>query len=182
MAKQPAVICDVNGTLSDCTNRAHLIADPDNRRWDEFFQLMGQDGTIDFVNRFLAAQPYEPFWCHVLLTTGAPDKYRPIMEKWLATNNVNYQKLFMRGSYDFVKGYVWKERLYREEIEPNYDVVAVLEDKEECCQMYRSFGLHCWLVAENVSPRREKPETQVSSRLTTRGNRRASYGRAPRAR
>ncbi len=144
---------------------------------------MDHDGTVDFVKRFLAAQPYEPFWCQVLLTTGAPDKYRPLMEKWLTTNNVNYQKLYMRGSYDFVKGYVWKEKLYREQIEPYYDVVCVLEDKMECTEMYRNLGLHCWLVAENISPRRENPEIEVTSRLSTRGNRRPHVrGRAPRPR
>lgn len=179
--KQPAIIVDINGTLGDCSARSHFL-EQDPRDWDGFFENMMTDSPIDFVHRFCNAQPNEPFWCHVLLTTGAPEKYRPLMTKWLETNNVYYNKLYMRGSFQYMKGYVWKEKLYREEIEPNYDIICVLEDKEECANMYRKLGLHCWLVAEYPYPRREKEETSVSSRLTTRGNRLTSYGRQPRPR
>jgi hypothetical protein len=159
MSKQPAIIVDINGTLGDCTQRAHFL-DADPRDWDGFFENMMIDTPVDFVHRFCNAQPKEPFWCHVLLTTGAPEKYRPLMTRWLETNNVHYDKLFMRGNFEFIKGYVWKEKLYREEIEPNYDVVCVLEDKEECTQMYRKLGLHCWLVAECVYPRNSSKQVE----------------------
>lgn len=180
--KQPAVIVDINGTLSDCSNRSHFL-DKDPRDWDGFFQNMMMDTPVDFVHRFCNAQKEWPFHCEVILTTGAPEMYRELMVQWLKQNEVNYDHLYMRGNREYIKGYVWKRKLYQEVLQHRFDIVCVLEDKEECSQMYRELGLHCWLVAPCPYPRRETVAGSTTpSRSSTRGRRQRSSGRAPRPR
>ncbi len=179
--KQPAIIVDVNGTLGDCTNRMQFLnAEP--RDWEGFFRHMMVDTPVDFVHRFCNAQRNEPFWCEVILTTGAPERYRDLMEKWLEQNQVQYDHLYMRGNHEYIKGYVWKKKLYLDELRHKFDVVCILEDKEECANMYRELGLHCWLVAPCPYPRRDgvladNPST-TSTRATTRGRRQLNRGQA----
>ena len=182
VTKQPACIIDVNGCLGDTKAREHFIADPDNRNWPGFFDAMMSDKPVDMVHRFTNSLNDWPYYSHALLITGAPEKYRPMMVKWLETYQVKYDRLYMRPNGAYIKGYQFKKKLYEESIRHEYDVILALDDKQEVANVWREFGIPCWLVAECPYPRREKPESPVSSRLTTRGNRRASYGRAPRAR
>lgn len=156
MSKQPAVIIDVNGCLGDCSNRSHFIEDPDNRDWDGFFKAMMIDTPVDQVHRFCNAQSEHPFFSKVILITGAPEKYRDLMEKWLVVNQVQYDRLCMRGNYQFIKGFEFKRKIYEDTLKYDYDVVLALDDKEECAEMYRSLGIACWLVAPCPYPRQEK--------------------------
>jgi hypothetical protein len=180
--RQPAIIVDVNGTLGDCTERSHFL-DTDPRDWDGFFRHMMIDKPIDMVHRFVNAQREWPFYNKVILTTGAPEKYRSLMIEWLDTNSVKYDLLFMRGNFEFIKGFEFKRRLYEDQLKHEYDIVLALEDKEECSDLYRSLGIPCWLVAPCPYPRKTQTEsTTVSSRSTSRGNRTRNYGRKPRPR
>ena len=180
--KQPAIIVDVNGTLGDCSNRMHFL-NQEPRDWEGFFRHMLLDTPVDFVHRFCNAQPNEPFWCKVILTTGAPEKYRSLMIEWLEKHKVHYDHLYMRGNHEYIKGYVWKKKLYEDELQHKYDVVCILEDKDECAIMYRELGLHCWVVAPCPYPRQESVTVEpTSTRATTRGRRQLSRGRAPKPR
>jgi hypothetical protein len=160
--KQPACIIDVNGCLGDTTNRNHFISDRENRDWEGFFENMMTDTPVDQVHRFCNAQPYHPFFSKVLLITGAPEKYRPLMEKWLEINQVHYDRLFMRGNYQFIKGFEFKRKLYDDVLRYDYDIVLALDDKDECSDMWRELGIPCWLVAPCPYPRVEKAEAPRS--------------------
>ncbi len=181
--KQPVIICDVNGVLGDCSQRAHFL-EQEPRDWDSYFRHMMVDRPVDFVHRFVNAQASHPFFCEVVLITGSPEKYRSLMMEWLKTNEVRYDHLYMRGNYEFIKGFEFKRKLYLDELQHKFDIVCILEDNEECAKMYRDLGLHCWLVANCPYPRRDATtiETQTVGRATTRGNRVRSARRRPRAR
>lgn len=148
MALQPCVIVDVNGSLSDTTHRNHFIADRENRDWEGFFGAMMTDTPIDMVHRLVNSFPEHPFYCHVIMVTGGPEKYRPIMEKWFQQNQIHYNKLYMRGNGEFVRGYEFKRRLIEDELKHQYDIVLALDDKMECIEMYRKLGIQAWLVAQ----------------------------------
>lgn len=79
----------------------------------------------------------------VLIVTGregSPD----IMEatkSWLKNHDIPYDDIFFRPYKDYSKGAPTKERIYKEKIEPNYNVWFVLDDNYKCVQMYRDLGL-----------------------------------------
>ena len=102
--KDHAILCDVNGTLGDCSNRSHFL-DQEPRDWNGFFRHMMLDKPVDMVHRFVNAQREWPFYNKVLLVTGAPERYRHLMVKWLEDNQVNYDELFMRVDRDWETSY-----------------------------------------------------------------------------
>ena len=160
--KQPACLIDINGTLGDCSNRAHFIADPNDRDWDGFFRALLTDKPIDMVHRFTNAQAEWPFFNKVLLVTGAPEKYRPLMVRWLEENQVKYDRLFMRGNGQYIKGVDFKRKLYHDVLQYDYELVLALDDKEEAAELFRELGIPCWLVAPCPYPRVEKAEAPRS--------------------
>lgn len=107
---------------------------------------MMTDTPIDIVHRFCNAQSDHPFYSKVILTTGGPERYRPLMEKWLEQNQVYYDRLYMRGDRQYVKGFEFKRRLCVETLMPEFDLVLALDDKQECADMYRALGIPCWVT------------------------------------
>lgn len=75
----------------------------------------------------------------ILIVTGregAPD----IMEAtktWLKDHYIPYDDIFFRPYKDYSKGAPTKEKIYKEKIEPKYNVWFVLDDNYKCVQMYR---------------------------------------------
>ena len=84
----------------------------------------------------------------IILLSGRSAEYRDITEKWLADNGVSYDALFMRAAGDVRKDSIIKEEIYRAEIENKYNVLFVLDDRDQVVQLWRSLGLTCLQVAE----------------------------------
>ena len=51
--------------------------------------------------------------------------------------------LVMRGEKDFRHGYIVKEELYRQFIEPEYNVIAAYDDSDKIVKMWRDLGILC---------------------------------------
>jgi hypothetical protein len=54
----------------------------------------------------------------------------------------------MRRAGDRRKDWVVKSELYREHIEPRYDVLLVLDDRDQVVRAWRGLGLTVFQVAE----------------------------------
>ena len=153
--KPTAIIVDVNGCLGDCTNRKHFL-DQEPRDWDGFFRHMMIDKPDDFMHRLVNAQNDHPFYNKVILITGSPEKYRPLMLEWLSTNQVLFDELYMRGDYQFIKGFEFKKKLLEDHLLEKYDIARAFDDRTECAIMYRGLGIKCHVVAEETYQRVEK--------------------------
>ena len=161
--KQPAIIVDVNGTLGDTKERSHFL-ETEPRDWEGFFRHMAIDKPVDFVHRLVNAQHDFPFYCKIIMVTGAPEKYRNLMLDWFEKYDIKFDYLYMRPDFRFIKGFQFKKKLLEEDLLERFDIVVALEDKEECAQMYRSLGIPCWLTTTCAYPRRDKMEPEVYTR------------------
>lgn len=141
VARVSAVICDLDGTLSDARHRRHFM-DQDPPHWKGFYDALGDDPINKNVHHLISN------WQTVILLSGRPSDYRYITEVWLALNHVRYEKLLMRTAGDYRKDHIIKAEIYREQIEPHYDVQLVLDDRASVVEMWRGLGLECWQVAE----------------------------------
>jgi len=56
----------------------------------------------------------------------------------------------MRETGSTEKDAIIKERIFRKEIEPKYDVKFILDDRDQVVKMWRSIGLKCLQVAEGA--------------------------------
>lgn len=116
-----AILVDLDGTLCDLNGRDPY--DASNCEDD-----LPHYEVIDWLDN-------AP--CTVLLLTGRNARFRPQTVEWLTEHEVPYHRLYMRPDGDSTPAPDFKEKLYEEQIAPNYQIVAVVEDDSRCLEMWR---------------------------------------------
>jgi predicted kinase len=124
------IVVDLDGTLALITDRN--VYDAENCERD----LLNQP-VADIAARY----------DHVVLCSGRQDQHRPQTERWLAANNVRYDGLYMRATGDQRTDSIVKEELYREHILGKWNVLFVLDDRQQVVDTWRRLGLTCLQVA-----------------------------------
>lgn len=134
-----AIICDLDGTWSLLGGRSPYDAsscdrDPPNSPVIECVKAMHLQGYT------------------VLFTSGREDKYREpttrhIAEHGLVGKDVIPYQLFMRPTGDMRKDSIVKTELFDTHIKGKYNVVFVLDDRDQVVDNWREMGLTCMQVA-----------------------------------
>lgn len=84
----------------------------------------------------------------VVVMSGRPESCREDTENWLRKHAVRFDKLFMRTTGDNRKDSIVKLELYKEHVEPNYNISFILDDRNQVVEMWRENGLKCLQVAD----------------------------------
>lgn len=82
----------------------------------------------------------------IVICTGREEKegVRERTEQWLFWHGfVGYEELLMRKNQDGRKDHVIKAEIYINDIEPFYDVVGVIDDRNRVVNMWRGMDLVC---------------------------------------
>lgn len=134
-SKPSAVIVDVDGTLALIQDRSPyshhgVLKDKPN-------------APVIVVARALAAQG------HVLvIVSGRSEVAREDTELWLRRHlGIDFYGPLMRADRDDRKDAIIKREIYHREIEPRYEVLCVLDDRDQVVSMWRKLGLTCLQVA-----------------------------------
>lgn len=144
--KQKAIIIDLDGTLADCEHRRCFI-EGTKKDWKSFSkdENIIQDklnlwcSTI--INKFKDSHK-------ILLVTGRMEISRKITIEWLNKFDIKYDLLLTRKDNDFRKDSVIKEELYKNLIEPHFDVLFCLDDRKQVVDTWRALGLVCLQCAD----------------------------------
>lgn len=132
-----AIICDLDGTLALLDGR-----DPFNPKTVEHDRL--NDPIANILEVYSSQDRFE---IQIIFVTGRFEKLRRQTEKWLAAHGITDYMLFMRADDDFRKDVVYKKEIYQDHIEGTYDVLFVLEDRDQTVRMWRQeLGLTCLQV------------------------------------
>jgi predicted kinase len=131
-----AVLCDLDGTLALIHNRSPYdasncdIKDLPNRPVIETVMAHHRGGK------------------YIIFCSGREDKYRPETERFIQMHckGLPYE-LYMRKTDDFRKDAIIKEEIYQENIEGKYNVLCVLDDRDQVVEFWRNKGLTCFQVA-----------------------------------
>jgi len=135
MTKPTAVIVDVDGTLAIITDRSPyshhgVLKDKPN-------------APVIAVARALAAQGHT-----LVIVSGRSELARVDTELWLKRHlGVEFDGPFMRAEADVRKDATIKREIFHREIEPRFNVLCVLDDRDQVVSMWRSLGLTCLQVA-----------------------------------
>lgn len=134
--KPDAIICDIDGTLALMGTR---------NPYDE--SKVHEDRVNEPVATILRelAEIYDILFC-----SGRTEVCRTETEKWIVENveiDPEDFKLFMRPIGDMRKDRVVKLELFDNHIRHNYNVVVVLDDRQQVVDMWRELGLTCLQVA-----------------------------------
>ncbi len=146
MPKKSAIIFDLDGTLADCEHRRHFVTG-EKKDWESFYAGMANDPVNPLVLAMLKSFA-EAQTALIIFVTGRPEKYRMITNDWITrVSGFLCGHLFMRPDGDSTPDDQFKERIYKEQIQPYYDVKLVIDDREKVVKMWRRNDLECWQVA-----------------------------------
>jgi len=119
-----AIICDLDGTLSLINDRSPFDG-----------SKCGQDlPNMPIVNM---VKNYKTLGFKILLLSGRDGQFQPETEQWLKDYNVEYDALWMRKTKDNRKDSIIKEELFTEQIENNYFIEFVLDDRNQVVDLWR---------------------------------------------
>lgn len=136
-SKRPAWIVDIDGTL------AHMV---DRGPYD--LDRVGEDTLDDVVSDLV--DMFRDWNNDIVIVSGREDSCRDLTEKWLADNLVSYEALFMRRADDKRPDYIVKAEIFDEHIRDRWNVIGVLDDRDQVVKMWRSIGLKTLQVAEGA--------------------------------
>lgn len=131
----PAVICDLDGTLSLLNGRNPY--DASNADQDEVNRAVRWAITACF-NKF----------AQIIYLSGRKEQYRPQTEAFLQKNFCPPGPLHMRADDDNRTDWIIKGELFDQHVRGKYDVLFVLDDRNQVVEFWRGLGLSCFQVAE----------------------------------
>lgn len=151
------IICDLDGTLADCTHRRHLVEKyhPDGtknkRDFEQFYNLCGEDPVCEVVHTLLHKLLAIGF--SVVFVTGRPERTRDKTEQWLwragfeRGHKALYSALYMRPDNDIRADYITKQEILDKHIDKDR-ILFCLDDRQQVVDMWRRNGLGCFQVAK----------------------------------
>ena len=126
--KTDAVILDVDGTVAD---HSEVRSPYDTSR----YHLDSAHGDVISIAQSLS-DTYR-----VIVTTGRSEEFRDVTEKWLIENCVPFDRIVMRKAGDERNDAIVKHDLFWEFIEPEFNVVAAIDDRARVLRAWRAMGI-----------------------------------------
>lgn len=133
----PAVIFDMDGVLSNASDRQHHIA---NRDWNAFFEACGDDEVIHELARLLSLLAPE---LSVVLLTARPLRVQPQTLEWLARHDLRWDLLCMREDRSGQEAWQFKQRTVGQLREYGFDLKLAFEDDRKNADMFHGEGVPC---------------------------------------
>lgn len=145
--KHDVIVVDLDGTLCDIEHRKHFVENQGQKKdWKGFFEAMENDKVNTPVLKTSQAMVSKSVL--TVLCSGRPDNYRKLTEEWLNGYDIGYVGLYMRHRSDFRPDNTVKEQILDFELLPRYNILYVLDDRDQVVQMWRRRGIPCFQVAE----------------------------------
>jgi hypothetical protein len=136
--KKNAIIVDVDGTI------AHNDGHREPFEWNKVSADTPVIGVINFIK--YAINPD----IAIIYVSGRMDECDWDTAKWIQSYvGPKYEMLLMRKTGDYRSDVIVKEEIYRNHIEPHYNVLGVLDDRTKVVNMWRELGLTCLQVAQH---------------------------------
>ncbi len=147
-----AIICDIDGTLAHMSKEGRLRF---GKQAPYMWHHVGEDsvdvavaGIVQSYYRFghsnVNDDNPEP---RIILFSGRDSVCRPETEKWLKDNNIPYDELHMRPEKNSEKDYKIKLELFEQHVRGKYNVLFILDDRDQVVRMWRGLGLKVLQVA-----------------------------------
>lgn len=132
---RPVIVVDIDGTLAHMNGRSPY--DESRVGEDEFDFAVA--GAVEGMAKLMGAK--------VIVLSGRTEDARIDTEEWLQGFAFPYDDLLMRKKGDQRPDYVIKNEIYDAEIIPNYDILAVFDDRDQVVRHLRKRGIKVFQVA-----------------------------------
>lgn len=131
--KQNAYVFDIDGTLALMDGRSP-------------YDYSKVDTDILNYNIAMIARILYSTGLPILVVSGRPDSCAKDTIEWLRNNGIPFTRLAMRREGDTRSDEIVKREIYENLIKPEYNVLAVFDDRNRVVDMWRSLGLTCLQV------------------------------------
>jgi hypothetical protein len=143
------ILCDIDGTIADCTHRLHWIqSKPKN--WKAFFAATERDAPIRETIEVITALYTYPHH-QIIFCTARNEENRAATTVWLS-NNVGAWilncSLYMRKNNDHREDSIVKQEMLDKIRLDGYNPTLVFDDRSRVVEMWRKNGIKCFQVAE----------------------------------
>ena len=133
--KQNAIIIDIDGTI------AHM-----NGRSPYDYSKVNTDILDSALHYFLKQLPND---IHIIFVSGRMANNECLNKTYTWLNNFFTEYvLYMRRDKDFRSDDIVKEEIYHNFIEPKYNIIAVIDDRDKVVKMWRKLGLLTFQINE----------------------------------
>lgn len=129
-----AWLVDMDGTLAKMNGRGPF-------EWHRVGEDQPNEAVVDVV-RALADRDNA-----IVVVSGRDGCCLDQTESWLDDWSVPWDELLMREAGDTRKDSIVKSEIFWRDIAPHWDVVGVLDDRNQVVDMWRSLGIPCLQVA-----------------------------------
>ena len=135
----PAVVFDMDGVLSDASDRQHFLEYP-RRDWEAFFAACGDDALVDEVARLLEVLDAD---LRVVLLTARPLRVRPQTVAWLDRYKLRWDLLIMRDYGDYSASREFKRDAVDDLRARGFELRLAFEDDRRNVAMFHGEGIPC---------------------------------------
>ena len=140
-----AIIVDIDGTLSNPEHRLHHVKG-EKKDFKAFYGEMEGDTVNEWCQWVIDKLKQD---VEIILCTGRPAAYRHQTVKWLSRKLLSWDRLLMRPA-DKPHEHDWiiKKEIYDNNIKDKYNVLFVIDDRQQVVDMWRREGLVCLQCAK----------------------------------
>ena len=128
------IIVDIDGTVAEKTDR-HIFD------YKKVLTDSPKPEVIEVVNSLWKSGH------KIIFLSGRPDSCFADTYLWLTKNCPPFIKLHMRKTGDNRKDAEIKKEIFEQSIAPFYEVLCVIDDRQQVVDMWREIGLTCLQVA-----------------------------------
>lgn len=136
--KQKAVIFDLDGTLAIMNDRGPF-------EWTR----VGEDSVNEYVaDLFRMIRTMHPDW-KIITLSGRDGVCEQITKDWLVDNNLKSDYHFQRKEKDQRRDSEIKQEIFWNDIEPHFNVLYAVDDRQQVVDMWDMLGVQVWQVQQS---------------------------------
>jgi hypothetical protein len=141
--KPNVYLCDLDGTLCNVSHRRQYVATKP-RNWNAWNSGLVNDTPNFAVLGIITSLTY---YYPLIFVSGRSDDYRKQTEEWLEKYDISYNALYMRKYKDHRDDAIVKGEL-ADEIEKEYNILGVFDDRKKVIDMWISRGIFVFDVGQ----------------------------------
>jgi predicted kinase len=136
-----AIICDIDGTLAHMDGRTPF-------EWHKVHTDKLDEPVAEILSRYYTTDPMaEENDPQIIILSGRDSDCKDITEEWLKAKGIKYDHIFMRAAKDNRKDSIVKRELFDAHIRDKFQVMFILDDRDQVVEMWRGMGLKVLQVA-----------------------------------
>lgn len=139
-----AVIVDIDGVLSDASQRQHFLNNLEGRKdWRGFFGAVGDDQPLRAVPALLELLDPE---LTVILLSARPAWVFEITLEWLDRHSIRWDLLVLRADDQYLGAAEFKRGVVQELLGRGFVIELAIDDDDAICEMYHGEDLRALYV------------------------------------